>query len=157
MQDMPGQSELIAEETHAGRVWALLILPAIVGPVISVVYIPTLPAKLAMLLVVVVGGGALAMVLSGFQYRFLRHGVEVRTLGYRLRAIPRQAILSYSVEPWAFIRGYGIRGIGGSRAYVWCNRVVHIHTTTGEVYLGHADPERIVRNLDQVMGIVSRG
>ena len=52
------------------------------------------------------------MAWSGFQYRFLRDGVEIRMLGFRLRSIPKQSIVSYSIEPWAFIRGYGIRGIG---------------------------------------------
>jgi hypothetical protein len=97
------------------------------------------------------------MVLSGFQYRFLLDGVEIRTLGIRLRSIPKQSILSYSIEPWALARGYGIRGIGSTRAYVWGNKVVHIKTTNGEVFLGHSDPERIIRDLDQMTGFVTRG
>jgi hypothetical protein len=97
------------------------------------------------------------MVLSGFQYRFLLDGVEIRTLGIRLRSIPKQSILSYSIEPWALARGYGIRGIGSTRAYVWGNKVVHIKTTNGEVFLGHHDPERIIRDLDQMTGFVTRG
>ena len=151
------QSDVIAEETHAGRVWSLIILPALIGPVVSVALYPTAPARFALGIVSVIGLGALAMVLSGFQYRFLRHGVEIRTMGFRLRSIPKQAIVSYSIEPWAFVRGYGIRGIGSTRAYVWGNKVVHIRTTNGEVFLGHNDPERIVRDLDRVTGFVSRG
>ncbi|HME33723.1 MAG TPA: hypothetical protein VKF84_00700 [Candidatus Sulfotelmatobacter sp.] len=151
------QSDVIAEETHAGRVWSLIILPALIGPVVSVAFYPTAPARFALGIVGVIGLGALAMVLSGFQYRFLRHGVEIRTMGFRLREIPKQAIVSYSIEPWAFVRGYGIRGIGSTRAYVWGNKVVHIKTTNGEVFLGHNDPERIVRDLDRVTGFVSRG
>jgi hypothetical protein len=92
-----------------------------------------------------------AMSWSGFQYCFLRQGVEIRMLGFRLRSIPKQSIVSYSIEPWAFVRGYGIRGIGNTRAYVWCNQVVHIKTSNGEIFLGHNDPERIVRDLDRVM------
>jgi hypothetical protein len=65
--------------------------------------------------------------------------------------------VSYSIEPWAFIRGYGIRGIGNTRAYVWCNKVVHIRTSNGEIFLGHSDPERIVRDLDMVTGVLTRG
>ena len=67
------------------------------------------------------------------------------------------AIVSYAIEPWAFIRGYGIRGIGSTRAYVWCNKVVHIKTTNGDVYLGHNDPARIVRDLDRMMGVATKG
>ena len=65
--------------------------------------------------------------------------------------------MSYSIESWGLPRGYGIRGIGSSRAYVWGNKVVHIKTTNGDVYLGHSDPEKIVRDLDEVTGFVSSG
>ena len=150
-------SEVLAEETHAGRIWSLLILPAIIGPAISVALYPTGPARLAVAVVGVIGAGALAMVLSGFQYRFLMHGVEIRTVGIRLRSIPKMAILSYSIEPWSMARGYGIRAAGSTRAYVWGNKVVHLKTTNGDVFLGHSDPERIVRILDQMTGFISRG
>ena len=33
--------------------------------------------------------------------------------------------------------GYGIRGIGERRAYVWCNSGVRIMLSDGEVFLGH--------------------
>ena len=143
--------ETLAVETHASRIWCVVILIALLAPALSVALIPSRTPHFALGLVAVVGLGALAMAWSGFQYRFLRHGIEIRMLGFRLRSIPRSAIVSYSIEPWAFVRGYGIRGIGSTRAYVWCNKVVHIKTSNGEVYLGHTDPERIVRDLDQVM------
>ena len=136
--------DVLAVETHAGRLWSLLILPALVGPAIGLVFYPTGPAWFV-------------LVLAGFEYRFLRQGVEVRTLGYRLRTIPKMAILGYSIESWGLPRGYGIRGFGNTRAYVWGNKVVHIRTSDGEVYLGHSDPERIVRHLDEMTGLVSRG
>ena len=151
------QSDVLAVETHSGRVWSLLILPALIGPAVSTAFFPTSSARFALIIVGVVGVPILAMVLSGFQYRFLRDGVEIRTMGFCLREIPRQEILSYSIESWGLPRGYGIRGIGNSRAYVWGNKVVHIKTTNGDVYLGHNDPEKIVRDLNQVTGFVSRG
>ncbi len=154
--DVP-QGDLLAEETHSGRVWSLLILPALIVPAISVTFYPRAPGRYALVLVAVIGIGALAMMASGFQYRFLRHGVEVRTLGFTLRKIPKQAIVSYSIESWGLPRGYGIRGVGNTRAYVWGNKVVHIKTTNGEVYLGHSDPEKIIRDLNQVTGFVTRG
>ena len=144
-------------ETHAGRLWSLLIVPALAGPAIAAVFYPTGPARLTLLPVGLLGIPVLALVLAGFEYRFLRQGVEVRTLGYRLRTIPKMAILGYSIESWGLPRGYGIRGIGNTRAYVWGNKVVHIRTSNGEVYLGHSDPERIVRHLDEMTGLVSRG
>src|SRR5579864_353831 len=151
------QNDVLAEETHAGRIWAVLMLPVLFGPAISVALYPSQPARLGLVIVAVVGIPALALVLSGFQYRFLRDGVEIRTLGFRLRSIPKEAIVSYSIEPWSLPRGYGIRGIGNSRAYVWGNKVVHIRTTSGDVYLGHSDPERIIHDLNLVTGFVTRG
>jgi hypothetical protein len=146
------QNDLLAEETHSGREWSLIILLALLGPMIGAALVPSTVGRWAVALVGVVAIGTFAMSWSGFQYRFLRHGVEIRMLGFRLRSIPKQSIVSYSIEPWAFIRGYGIRGIGNSRAYVWCNQVVHIKTSNGEIFLGHSDPQRIVRDLDMVTG-----
>lgn len=151
------QSDVLAVETHRAGAWIAVIVLAILGPAISVALTHSAPAGFALVVVGAIGIGILAMAWSGFEYRFLRHGVEVRTLGFRLRSIPRQSILGYSIEPWAFLRGYGIRGLGGTRAYVWGNRVVHIKTSNGDVYLGHNDPERIMGDLDQMMAVVSRG
>jgi hypothetical protein len=146
------QSDVLAEETHSGRAWSLIILLALTGPMIGVALVPSTVGRWTLALVGVIAIGIFAISWSGFQYRFLRHGVEIRMLGFRLRSIPKQSIVSYSIEPWAFIRGYGIRGIGSSRAYVWCNKVVHIKTSNGEIFLGHNDPQRIVRDLDMVTG-----
>ncbi|MFZ0420019.1 MAG: hypothetical protein WAM04_18100 [Candidatus Sulfotelmatobacter sp.] len=157
MQPSVLEGQVLATETHCGRLWGVIILAAMVGPGLSVIFYPTAPARFALVVAAVIGVGALLMAWGGFQYRFLSNGVEIRTLGFRLRSIPKQSIVSYSIEPWAFLRGYGIRGIGRSRAYVWGNRVVHIRTTNGEVFLGHSDPERIVRDLNMVTGFVTRG
>ncbi|MGB8010158.1 MAG: hypothetical protein WCF68_00975 [Terriglobales bacterium] len=148
------QDDVLAEESHAGRVWTLPLLLALIGPAISLSQPRTRTTVVvwAAILVGLIALGVGAMAWSGFQYRFLRHGVEVCMLGFCLRSIPRQSIVSYSIEPWAFIRGYGIRGIGSTRAYVWCNQVVHIKTSNGDIFLGHNDPQRIVHDLDRVMG-----
>jgi hypothetical protein len=152
------QSDLIAVESETGRGWALIILLAVVGPAISVALYHGAPAVFALALVGVIGLSVFAMAWGGFQYRFLQNGLEIRMLGFRLRSIPRSSIVSYSIEPWAFIRGYGIRGIGSTRAYVWSNKVVHIKLSNGEeVYLGHSDPERIMRDMDQMMSVVTSG
>ncbi len=144
-------SEVLAEETHSGRIWTAVFAPAILGPLMAALLIPITAVRISMTLVAIVLFAALAMAWTGFRYRFLLHGVEVSTLGYRLRSIPRQNILSYAVEPWGPLGGYGIRGIGNNRAFVWGNKVVHIKTTTGEVFLGHSDPQKVVRDLDLVM------
>lgn len=144
--------EVLAEETHSGRVWTALFIPALLGPLMAARLIPILAVRISMALVAVVLFAALAMAWTGFRYRFLEHGVEIRTLGYRLRSIPRQQIVSYAAEAWSPLGGYGIRGIGDQRAFVWGNKVVHIKTTSGDVYLGHSDPRRIVHDLDVVTG-----
>jgi hypothetical protein len=146
------QSDVLAEETHSGRARSLIILLALIGPLIGVALVPSTAGRWAVALVGVIAIGTFSMSWSGFQYRFLGHGVEIRILGFRLRSISKQSIVSYSIEPWAFIRGYGIRGIGNTRAYVWGNQVVHIKTSNGEVFLGHNDPQRIVRDLNMVTG-----
>jgi hypothetical protein len=144
-------NDLLAEETHSGRIFTLFILPAIIGPAIAGALAPVPVLRLSMAIAGVIGLATIAAAWSGFQYRFLRHGVEIRALGFRLRSIPRQQIQSYAPESWSMLRGYGIRGIGKTRAYVWGNKVVHIKTTNGDVFLGHSDPQRIVCDLDRVM------
>ena len=144
-------ADLLVEETHRGGMMALLILPAILGPAIAAYWVPLPALRFSLGLVAVIGLATTAAAWSGFQYRFLRHGVEVRTLGFRLRSIPRQQIQSYATESWSAMRGYGIRGVGQTRAYVWGNKVVHIKTSNGDIFLGHSDPQRIVSDLDQVM------
>ena len=147
------QSDVLAEETHSGRAASALILLALLGPLITVYLTPKNAPLLPLILIGIVGLFAWAMAWSGFQYRFRRDGVEIRMLGFSLRRIPSDQIVSYSIEPWSLLRGYGIRGIGRMRAYVWCNRVVHIRTQGSDIYLGHDDPERIVRDLDMVTGL----
>ncbi len=145
-------SEALAEETHSGRAWTAVFVPALLGPLMAARLIPIGAVRISMALVAIVLFAAMAMAWTGFQYRFLQHGVQISTLGYRLCSIPRQQILSYAVEAWNPLGGYGIRGVGDNRAFVWGNKVVHIKTTNGEVYLGHSDPDRIVRDLDLVTG-----
>lgn len=147
-----GLSDVLAVETHSAGIWSAILLVALLGPPVGIALAPSRGIRWPLMIVVVVGCAAFAMAWSGFQYRFWQHGVEIRTLGFKLRSIPRQSIVSYSIEPWSLMRGYGIRGIGNTRAYVWCNKVVHIKTSNGDVFLGHNDPERIVRDLDLVMG-----
>jgi hypothetical protein len=147
-----GLSDLLVEETHSARAWILLILPALIVPLIAASMIPVPAVRLALALVGLIGFATIAAACSGFQYRFLKHGVEIRVLGFRLRSIPREQIKSYEAESWSALRGYGIRGVGNTRAYVWGNKVVHIKTSNGDMFLGHSDPARIVRDLDKVMG-----
>lgn len=150
-------SEVLAEEVHSGRLWAVVLAVPVVGILALANQVPSRPAQFGLGLVAVALLGAAALAWTGFHYVFTRSGVEVRSLGFRLRSIPAEQIKEYGAQRWNAIGGYGIRGVGSTRAYVWGNKVVHIRTTNGEVYLGHSDPERIVRDLDLVKGFVTRG
>ena len=146
-------TDWIVEEVHAGRIWALFLgLPVVVDVWIAV-QTPLPGVRLGLALVGVVLLLSAAMAWSGFHYGFSRHGLEIRTLGFRLRSIPARQIQEYSTQPWNPLCGYGIRGVGRGRAYVWSNQGVRISTSGGEVvFLGHREPQRIVRDLDMMMG-----
>lgn len=141
---------VLAEEVHAGRLFALILfLPAAIE--LAVIYaIPNTGLRLALGLAALVLLMAGAMAWSGFSYIFTSRGVEIRTMGFRLRSIPVEQIKEYAAGPWGFAGGYGIRGLGDRRAYVWGNRGVLIKTSDGEVFLGHSNPDRIVHDLDVV-------
>jgi hypothetical protein len=98
-------------------------------------------------IILLLAGG---MAWSGFSYVFSSTGVEIRTLGFRLRSIPLDQIRAYAAAPWSMAGGYGIRGLGDKRAYVWSNKGVRIMTSDGEVFLGHSHPDRIVHDLDLI-------
>jgi len=140
----------IAEETHSSALFGFVFLVATVAFVGSLAVLPVKGLQVMSLLMCALFFVIAAAAWSGFQYFFTPFGVEVHTLGYRLRSIPLHEIVSYQQEAWNALRGYGIRGIGRSRAYVWGNHVVRIHTNDGDVILGHSDPARIVRDLDRI-------
>jgi hypothetical protein len=135
---------------HSGRLWgAIFAIPLVAtGSVVAVVPNPTLrfAAGLRGLLFM----GVFAMAGDGFHYCFTRHGLEIRTLGFRLKSIPGSQIRQYGVESWNPRSGYGIRGLGNHKAYVWGNRGVRVHLDDGEVFLGHSSPQCIVHDLDLI-------
>ena len=139
---------VIAEESHGSRAWSLVFIPFLLAQLAGAIAIPAPSVRIAASLLCLLFALIAIQVWTGFQYLFTTAGVEIRTLGFRLRSIPREEIKEYAVESWNPLRGYGIRGVGNRRAYVWCNQGVRIHTTGGEVFLGHGEPERIVRDLD---------
>jgi len=144
-------SDLIAEETHARPVWALIL----VAPLMFEFWVMTITSRAEVrfgaALVGLVMLGVAAVAWSGFRYCFTRHGLEISSLGFRLRSIPATQIQEYRVQPWSSLGGYGIRGIGNRCAYVWGNKGVRIKTSDGELFLGHCEPEGIVRDLDMMM------
>jgi len=141
---------VLAEESHGSHAWSLVFIAILLVQLTAAAAIPATPLRIETAVV----GLLLAVIAihawTGFHYLFTSAGVEIRTLGFRLRSIPRDHIERYQVESWNPLRGYGIRGIGNRRAYVWCNQGVRMQTTVGEVFLGRSEPERIIRDLDAI-------
>lgn len=143
-------SEVLAEEVHSGkRAGAFFLVPLIALAPIALA-IPNATARLALGLTGVIAGSAFAMAWDGFHYYFTRHGVEIRALGFRLKSIPLLQIKNYEIQSWNPLRGYGIRGIGNRKAYVWGKTGVRVEMYDGEVFLGHNDPQRIVHDLNVI-------
>jgi hypothetical protein len=141
---------VLAEEEHGSRAWSLLFVALLLSQLSAVILIPVPSIRLGSTLLALLFAVIAVHVWTGFHYFFTTAGVEIRTLGFRLRSIPRADIKEYAVESWNPLRGYGIRGIGNRRAYVWCNSGVRIQTTEGEVFLGHTEPDCVVRDLNSI-------
>src|SRR5581483_781753 len=143
-------SSLISQETHASQGIAVIcLIPAAVMVAVAV-SVPTIGLKLTLSTAALALTGCAAMAWDGFHYRFSASGLEIRTLGFRLRSIPVSEIQSYAVDQWSGLGGYGIRGVGNQRAYVWCKTGVRIKTTEGEVFLGHEAPGKVIHDLDLI-------
>lgn len=140
--------DIVAEEVHSSAALAIVFGAAALCEIAAAFALQIPVARLGLLIAAALFIAITAMTASGFQYLFRRTGLEIRTLGFHLRSVPLAQIQDYAIQPWSWVRGYGIRGVGASRAYTWGNRVVHIRTHDGEIFLGHSDPERIVRDLD---------
>jgi Domain of unknown function (DUF1648) len=144
------ETPTLAEESHGSRAFAVLFLVIALIELAAAYAIPLRGARTGMALSSAFFLLIAAHTWSGFHYRFTSAGLEISTLGYRLRSIPQAQIADYRPEKWMALRGYGIRGVGKTRAYVWGNDVVHITMRDGEVFLGTNDPARIVRDLDMM-------
>jgi len=142
--------DLIAEEVNSGKAWSVIFLVPLLGLAPAVILVKNAGARLALGVVGIILVGVFAMAWDGFHYRFTRHGIEIRTLGYRLKTVPLLQIQHYEPSGWSALGGYGIRGIGNRKAYVWGNQGVRVKLYDGEVFLGHSDPQRIIHDLDVI-------
>ena len=146
-QPLP-RAQTLAEETHGSKAFAILFLILALVELSIAVSIPQTGVRTGMGVLGLFFLLIAAQAWSGFRYRFTPAGLEISTLGLRLRSIQQSQIAKYRPEKWMALRGYGIRGVGNRRAYVWGNDVVHITTLEGEVFLGTSDSARLVRDLD---------
>src|ERR1700688_1031013 len=100
----PSATEVLAEEVHSGKRWSVFFLAPVIILVPSAFAIPNPTARLAMSLIAVFMVVAFAMAWDGFYYYFSRHGVEIRTLGFRLKSIPLLQIKVYEIQSWNLLR-----------------------------------------------------
>ena len=140
----------LIEERHGSLAWGLVMLIPALGMLAFSARVPIAGIRLTLIVSAIILTGASAMAWSGFRYSFSASGLDIFTLGLRVRSIRAADIRSYIPDRWNVIGGYGIRGLGNRRAYVWGNRGVRIKTSDGEVFLGHSEPEKIVRDLDEI-------
>ena len=142
------EANVFSEEAHGSRVVALIFLLPVAAEIAAALTVPIGSVRLALALPAAAMLIGAVFAWSGFRYVFSQSGVEISSLGFRLRSISAADIRSYAVDHWNWLGGYGIRGIGDRRAYVWGKRGVRIKTSEGEVFLGHSQPEKLVRDLD---------
>jgi hypothetical protein len=140
--------DVLAQEVHSGKAWSPLLLIPMLAAGWVVLSLPTGAMRLGVVILTPVFLATFGMAWDGFHYYFTRHGLEIRTLGFRLKSVPAAQIEHYAVEKWNPVGGYGIRGTGNHKAYVWGNKGVRIRLQDGELFLGHSDPARIIRDLD---------
>ena len=149
--ELPRHSDVAqAEEVHAAPLWALglAVLTVVELAVIAVVPLGGLRVVMAVPALILLAVTALAW--GGFHYRFTTHGVEISTLGFRLRSIPLESIKAYAVAPWNPMGGYGIRGMGERRAYLLGEPGGSTFFSHGEVFPGPPGRENHERpGLDQ--------
>src|SRR5262245_13485353 len=140
----------LAEEVHNSPAISLLLLSAAVPPALMFYLVPDTGLRIALFVATFVVGGSAFAAWDGFHYIFTHRGLEIRTLGFRLRSIPADQIQSFASAPWSIFRGFGIRGVGNHRAYVWGTRGVRVETAQGQIFLGHNDPQRILHDLSAI-------
>ena len=145
-------ADVVAEEVHGSRAWAMMFLLLLGLFGFLALRIPDSIGRTVFAFTGLIFVPLATATWSGFHYRFTQAGVEIRALGFRLRSIPKEHIREYRPASWPWIGGYGIRGLGEDRAYVWSNSGVRISTTAGSVFLGHDEPQRLVRDLDALTG-----
>jgi len=153
----PSQGRLLAEETQRAPLAALLF--AVLAAVFLGIAIKLPPAPIWLRILLYAVTALMLWVITqawgGFRYRVTSTGVDVRTGGIRVCSISKASIQDYRVaqiDPLGDFGGWGIRMLPGRRAFIWHgHEAVRIRTPQRTVYLGHDQPERLVKDLDLMM------
>ncbi len=152
-------AQVITEQRHGSETFAAIFVLFALGLIVLVLALTAKgrPAFVLPLLGTIIAAVLISAVWAwqGFVYRFTTQGVEIRALGFRLCSIPISEIKDFRSErcnPLTDFGGWGVKGFGTDTAYIWSGRkVLHIRTSHGDVYLGHNDPDRLVRDLEAIM------
>ena len=154
----PSQGRLLAEEMQRAPFAGLFFAVATVLVISAAVRISSSAPLWVKLLLYAASPLCLWVTLQafgGFRYRITSTGVEVRTGGIRVCTIPKANIQDYriaQIDPLGDFGGWGIRMLPGKRAFIWHgHEAVRIRTPQRTVYLGHDQPERLVKDLDVMM------
>jgi len=145
-----GPRILIAEEQHRSLLQLLFVIPGMgIGIYLSISNLG--PVRYVGIFLLAVMSWVAVAVLEGFRYLVRDDGIQIKGFLLPLRFVPRSAIRSYRADRWNGL-GYGIRLTSTGTAYIWGGRnVVNIATDSGDIMLGHDDPERLIRELDRMM------
>jgi len=84
---------------------------------------------------------------AGYRYRFTGRGIEISTLGIRLRFIDVDRITHYEQTRLTFGDSFSL-GMTERRSYLWVGIPVRIQTLDGEILLGHMKPAILIRDLE---------
>jgi uncharacterized SAM-binding protein YcdF (DUF218 family) len=95
------EAALVAEEVHSGKTWSALFLAPFLAVMFTVLAVPNTVARLAAGLFEMILLCAFALAWNGFHYYFTSHGIEIRTLGFRLKSIPLVQIKQYEIGGWS--------------------------------------------------------
>jgi len=142
---------VIAEEFHRGKGGLILYgwlggaIYAMCLPIDDVSAVRIISGFLALLALAV---GILAE--CGYRYRFTPGGLEISTLGFRLRFIPVDQIIRYEPAKWRPRDRWNFGIYGRRRSFVWGGPGVRIETLDGQVYLGHEFPQQLITALDRM-------
>jgi hypothetical protein len=151
--------QILAEEHHGSSSLAGLFLGiAVVTLALVMEFHAAGAAKGALIIVSVTLLICALWARTGFTYRVSASGVEIRTLAVPIRFVAMDDIQSVRAQPCNALRdfgGWGIRGLGNMRAYIWGgNRCVQIRTHSGhQIYLGIADADRLAREIESLLPV----
>src|SRR5256886_855224 len=115
-------SNVLAVERHQSKMLAVVLGAAAVAMIAVIAAIPVMGVRIALGTAVVLMVASAALAWDGFRYGFTPSGVEVRTLGFRLRSIPTADITNYAVGRWKVMGGYRTRRVGDKGDHAGGNR-----------------------------------